>query len=193
MVDLYYTLYGPKRPTCLPQENEELARMYRPQKVAARIPSPTPLPLEESKVKTEEVIEETVVPIDKIQEVEETKKEPEDLQGTDIIPLDEPLVLPMPPPEKKPKMEYFSENSISLPGVSNTETGTQPIIFEQGMFMSEGSHKHKRESAERSGTEGNGRGDKVWLTKYLNEKIYEAIFFFISVQEEEKRQEKTQT
>lgn len=33
MVDLYYSLYGSKRPMCLPQA--ELAAMFKPQKVAA--------------------------------------------------------------------------------------------------------------------------------------------------------------
>jgi transcription initiation factor TFIID subunit 2 len=34
MVDLYYSLYGVKRPLCLPSNNSELASLYKPQKVA---------------------------------------------------------------------------------------------------------------------------------------------------------------
>lgn len=174
MVDLYYALYGTKqRPSCLPQENDTLSKLYRPQKVSTPV-EPLAIPIEkveeepEMKIKSEEVIEETVVPIDKIQEVETAKMEVEELQGVDIVPLDEPVgsLFSAPPPEKKPKMEYFSENSVSLPGVTLPPTGAQPTGFEPGMFIPTTSgedlpHKPKRDSAEERDSSGK---DKVGLS-----------------------------
>uniref|UniRef100_A0A336MKX7 Transcription initiation factor TFIID subunit 2 n=1 Tax=Culicoides sonorensis TaxID=179676 RepID=A0A336MKX7_CULSO len=159
MVDMYYALYGTKRPSCMVMENDELAKMYRPQKVSTPVESIVPLKPsveveEDVKVKSEEVIEETVVPIDKVQDilVEPPKMEIEELQGADIIPLDEPMVIgeeliaqpsqgPVPViQEKKPKMEYFSENSVSLPGVLP--------------------HKHKRDSADERDSSGKDKAKK---------------------------------
>lgn len=160
MVDLYYALYGTKRPPCLPQNNDELARLYRPQKVTTTV-----VPEDVKKIeieptlvieKAEEVIEEIVVPIDdKVEIIEELKKEKLDedlIPVTDIIPLEEqppppqpPTTLDLlsqpstssaaaPPAEKKPKLEYFSENSVSLPGVSAGYEQGRPVGFEPGMF-----------------------------------------------------------
>lgn len=139
--------------------NDELARLYKPQKVQPSVVEE--VEPEKPVIKDEEqVIEETVVPIDKIDQVDELKKEEieDEVQVTDIIPLDDvapPLtptvdpIIDIPPPEKKPKMEYFSENSASLPGVS--EQGNQPVGFEPGMFG-----KGKGESTE----EGDASKDK---------------------------------
>lgn len=145
MVDLYYSLYGAKRPTCLPQDNDDLARLYKPQKVEKMedIKKIESIEVE----KTEVIIEETIVAIDeKVEIVEELKKEQIDedmIPVTEIIPLDEPLPAPLLPsvspppsipPEKKAKLEYFSENSISLPGVSAGFDQDRPVGFEPGMF-----------------------------------------------------------
>lgn len=172
MVDLYYALYGMKRPSCLAQENDDIAKMYRPQKITTTSVESTIISKiddeEELKIKSEEVIEETVVPIDKVQEVvEESKTDVDELQGSDIIPLDESTTIENifagPPAEKKPKVEYFSENSVSLPGVTLPPVGVQSNRFEPGMFIPTSSNnntsqKHARDSAEERDSSGK---DKV--------------------------------
>lgn len=173
MVDLYYALYGTKRPTCLPHENDEIVRLYKPQRVQQPIEEPKKVSEPIIEKMEEEVIEESVVMIDeKVEIFEELKKEKiEDIiPVTELIPLEEahhPQVtlspqlnvstITVPPPEKKPKLEYFSENSVSLPGVSagGFEQG-RPVGFEPGMFekqkeedTSEGKEKMKKKKKDK--------------------------------------------
>lgn len=105
----------------------------------------------------------TIPEIEGVEELKKEQIDDDDVKVTDIIPLDDvvepapppppppPIIPPaplpqtvepspvdilssLPPPEKKPKMEYFSENSeMSLPGVSSDQ-GNQPVGFEPGMF-----------------------------------------------------------
>lgn len=171
MVDIYYSLYGSKKPLCLP--NAELSAMFKPQKInfgtelksrpASRPPSQPPsrpssrpaTPL--SSVETLETdvqfgidnfapLPKTPTPkraldvieledgIIKLEEHEEKIVKDEEIEIYELNNRPtEPIVEP--PPAKKPKNEYYSDNSVSLPGISSGSL-TGPTGFE-GMFMKE--------------------------------------------------------
>lgn len=181
MVDLYYTLYNTRIPTCLP--NPELASILKPQKLASSFaavadkepiqPEPTEIDLETFSSKRprsaspldikpldlidigptellmsksrepspllseeirEDIIVETVDSSIKTEIVEMEKS----ILKEEIVDLDDNnsvTVVDTEPPAKKPKTEFYSDNSISLPGITPSNSSvTGPTGFEPGMF-----------------------------------------------------------
>ncbi|KAK9889670.1 hypothetical protein WA026_007049 [Henosepilachna vigintioctopunctata] len=149
MVDLYYTLYGSKRPFCLPlPEMEGIMSLDRHKADAAsmkrakastsifqREKSPVPVPGPSFKTENEfgqkemgsgVVIEEQVDMMNEhviVTEEKIIKEEPLDLHvesGETMQPV--------------PKQEYYSDNSVSLPGMGLSG----PVGFEPGMFKNDG-------------------------------------------------------
>lgn len=166
-VDIFYSLYGTRAPLCLP--NAELSAMFKPQKInfgnepKSRPPSrpATPLSSLQSSVIHESNYESNslhgISPIasgtgikrsaDDEFEIDdiEIKMEDDDKivkeEIIDIIPQ-MPIVIEqdnLTPPVKKPKSEYYSDNSVSLPGLSSAgiPSSSGPITFEPGMFIKE--------------------------------------------------------
>ena len=152
MVDMYYALYGVKGPCCLP--HPEMASLLKPQKFVPasssikRDRSPSPIefkhiPLDEkiplsnnsregSPIKEEIIIES--IEQDKMEILIEDDKSAIKLE--EIINLDDnnsmiPIIPETPPQLKKPKTDYYSDNSISLPGI---QPSTSSISNFDGMF-----------------------------------------------------------
>ncbi|XP_055376719.1 transcription initiation factor TFIID subunit 2 [Condylostylus longicornis] len=188
MVDLYYALYGSKKPYCL--QSAEFSAMFKPQKVksehtnnvtdekSSRPETPFNDVIESQVVESEQKssvkrnaegagLDESCNDFIKI-EVEEYVMINSDLQAIEkpatvtptptSIPIDvEPAEIDTVKPErveidlglnqsepKKMKSEYFSDNSISLPGV-NASLG--PSGFEPGMFKQEEDSKSKSDNS----------------------------------------------
>ncbi|XP_043273259.1 transcription initiation factor TFIID subunit 2 [Venturia canescens] len=162
LVDFYYTLYGSKRPLCLPipelgclsakprkagpqasPEREENLRLNKPgvpphikQEI---VQEPQDVTLPSSKRKASSPVKEPVAgpstASDCGPEVKRQKQTHNDAgRGT-----------PGPPGEGKVKSEYYSDNSASLPGLMGTQG---PVGFEPGMFKKEAEdHKQKGDSS----------------------------------------------
>ncbi|XP_031349697.1 transcription initiation factor TFIID subunit 2 [Photinus pyralis] len=153
LVDLYFVLYGTRRPTCLP--NPETEALYKPQKQSSygepkrtkTFSSPTPLPAPVVDTKpnpnpvvskdgpSDIIIDDTLecVNVEIIAREEKIKEE--------NMPLDlkvEPAVKPV-----VQKQEYFSDNSVSLPGMGQPG----PVGFEPGMFKKDSDSKYKLDPA----------------------------------------------
>lgn len=144
LVDLYYKLYGVKHPTCIPIPG--LAGILKPQKVhnfveeELRRPQYDPKPI--PKLKEERLTQ--VAPM-------EIKEEPTDVWETrtiikqppaatlDEVCVTETKIVTYIGGNSVSKQEYFSDNSVSLPGMGQTG----PVGFEPGMFKKEGDGKHK--------------------------------------------------
>lgn len=118
-IDLYFTLYGKRRPHCLPIT--EVENLYKPPK------SPSAEIREKEKRKA-------TSPPQVVVEVGDGVKETVDLPEKKIKTEKDGQI----------KSEYLSENSASLPGISGS---TGPVGFEPGMFpKSEGSIKSESSS-----------------------------------------------
>lgn len=171
LVDLYYTLYGNKRPVCLPIP--ELAGVMKPQKIHA----PSPAGPEAKRIKTLPPVRGNIEPTkpnspitikteaadvivldnnigidmeiivedkNKIIKVNQSifyryryyimyfQEEPIEIKDDPIQIIPKPIV---------PKQEYFSDNSVSLPGIMG-QSG--PIGFEPGMFKTKDEQKHNK-------------------------------------------------
>lgn len=171
MVDIYYSLYGTKKPLCLP--NTDLSAMFKPQKInfgteiksrpssrpSSRPPSRppsrsatpqssietletdvqfgldnfAPIPTTPTPKRSHDIIEleDDIIKLERNDE-KVVKDEEIEIYELNNRPI-EPIV--QPPPPKKPKNEYYSDNSVSLPGISSGSL-TGPTGFE-GMFMKE--------------------------------------------------------
>uniref|UniRef100_A0A1B6I826 Transcription initiation factor TFIID subunit 2 TPR repeats domain-containing protein n=5 Tax=Homalodisca TaxID=139475 RepID=A0A1B6I826_9HEMI len=146
MVDLYYVLYGKKRPTCLPIP--ELAALLKPQRVDSFIESELSVmkpsqsqpeamdvsmslkrkaasPLKELEVVTADDLGVATV---EVIGADDTNKSSRSKDVGEAGP-------------SKVKTEYYSENSASLPGISGTGG---PVGFEPGMFNKEDKLKKKK-------------------------------------------------
>ncbi|KAF7285639.1 hypothetical protein GWI33_010292 [Rhynchophorus ferrugineus] len=155
LVDLYYTLYGTKRPLCLPlTELAGLMNLTKPdiKKIKTAIPklahADNPNIKKETcipKIKTE--IKESTssnVIIDNNMDVPMNVDVP---VVTDQKLKEEPILDAQMSDIPVPKQEYYSDNSVSLPGMGQSG----PIGFEPGMFQKEtdatstssGKHKDK--------------------------------------------------
>ncbi|KAI4499551.1 hypothetical protein M0802_005447 [Mischocyttarus mexicanus] len=148
LVDLYYTLYGVKRPACLPIP--ELALITKPKKIG-----PSNSPEREVKPNIQHIIHESVIELDNIGGVNKrktspSKETPGPSNSTDCIPEVKRMKLannqegrntPVP---NDGKVKYYSDNSASLPGIMGTQG---PVGFEPGMFKKESDeHKQKTDS-----------------------------------------------
>ena len=153
LVDLYYTLYGPKRPLCLPIP--ELAAITKPKKVGPQSPE------QDMKPTVPHIKHETpVVEVDNTSGPAKRKSSPSrDVPGPSNpveyvpeakrqkqAPNDERA--PPAPGEGKVKSEYYSDNSASLPGIMGVPG---PVGFEPGMFKKEtDEHKQKSDSVNKN-------------------------------------------
>lgn len=190
MVDLYYALYGSKRPPGM--VSAELTAMFRPQKVTTAQTTSTGSISTfshakiKSEVKTSSPIEEKplhiidTIPYEQLVNVDDsasresgvnllhadagdvkssqmfinagmvlaTGPSGQDKPESDgsnsrqikeeIIDVDELDIKDEPPPAKKLKTDYNSDNSASLPGIAGaTGAASGPVGFEPGMFKQE--------------------------------------------------------
>lgn len=214
MVDMYYALYGTKRPPGM--VSSELSAMFRPQKVSTATttstnstitPSAAPLkvkaenkmrvpsPIEEKPLHILDIVEVPDEPLISVDDAHSSESgvlllledvasrgavndvKPVPLFGNaaaiqvksesdgsnsrqtikeEIIDVDE-LDKDGPPVAKKPKTDYGSDNSASLPGIA-AGGSTGPVGFEPGMFKQDdgaaevtatGSGKTKGDSAQK--------------------------------------------
>ncbi|XP_012273094.1 transcription initiation factor TFIID subunit 2 isoform X3 [Orussus abietinus] len=143
LVDLYYTLYGSKRPLCLPIP--ELAAMTAGHK--PRRAGPQGSPERESKstiprIKHDAVIDAEVLPVPTNKRKSSPNKEVS--RTTNVSEYGPETKRQKLPPgshnegrgtpiteEGKAKADYYSDNSASLPGIMGTQG---PVGFEPGMF-----------------------------------------------------------
>ncbi|XP_055702172.1 transcription initiation factor TFIID subunit 2 [Phlebotomus papatasi] len=154
LVDLYYALYGLKRPLCLP--TPELQAIMKPQKIPqiprAISPKLTTIPTSATEnvsapppVASESMTESQKRKADQLSPDLVVKVEPKteiiELPDVDIISPSLPLSNDGPVP-KKSKTEYYSDNSVSLPGIMGS-TGSNPVGFEPGMFKQEDDSQNK--------------------------------------------------
>lgn len=148
LVDLYYTLYGSKRPFCLPIP--ELAAITKPRKGPSS-------PEQDIKPNISHIKHESsVMETENSSGVGKKKLSPNtDIPGpsnsVDYTPemkrqkLDDRT--PSVNSDGKVKSEYYSDNSASLPGIMGTPG---PVGFEPGMFKKEEEHKQKSDSVNKN-------------------------------------------
>ena len=148
-VDFYYTLYGSKRPLCLPIK--ELEMLLKPKKAP-----PSTSPERDVKpispvIKNEPLIEPEEAVVNNKRKASPVTEVPGSLNG-----LEHPEVKRIKTQENaepvsnegKVKSDYYSDNSASLPGIMGTQG---PVGFEPGMFRKEGEdHKSKGDSANKN-------------------------------------------
>ncbi|XP_017782255.1 PREDICTED: transcription initiation factor TFIID subunit 2 [Nicrophorus vespilloides] len=131
LVDLYYKLYGSRRPFCVPVA--ELAGLLKPQK-------------EEDRRKSHFNEKRTMSPLPPPPKHHQPDPIPEEMEmdiAKEPAIKEEDLFSAEPKMEffKSVKQEYYSDNSVSLPGLMG-QGG--PVGFEPGMFKKEdGGSKHK--------------------------------------------------
>ncbi|XP_072381444.1 transcription initiation factor TFIID subunit 2 [Diabrotica undecimpunctata] len=146
LVDIYYTLYGTKRPVCLPIA--ELHDIMNPSKHDGSkkiklppIPKTVPQPTEQVKIRTpsptiRESTSQTLI-------METVDMDIEVVAGEEKIVIKEEEIMDIKiETSMVQKQEYFSDNSVSLPGLGQSG----PIGFEPGMFKKEDEARHKSES-----------------------------------------------
>ncbi|KAK0171350.1 hypothetical protein PV328_009091 [Microctonus aethiopoides] len=155
LVDLYYTLYGTKRPLCLPIP--ELVNLLKPKKIG---PSLSPNSEEPAQVERNPMvhIKKDIIDLD-APTTSGIKRKASPIREAVAGPSTAPDVMPEPkrlkqqtqdqhgPPgvDGKVKSEYYSDNSASLPGLMGTPG---PVGFEPGMFKKESEdHKQKGDSS----------------------------------------------
>ncbi|KAG6795699.1 Transcription initiation factor TFIID subunit [Apis mellifera caucasica] len=148
LVDLYYTLYGSKRPFCLPIP--ELAAITKPRKGPSS-------PEQDIKPNISHIKHESsVMETENSSGVGKKKLSPNtDIPGpsnsVDYTPemkrqkMDDRT--PSVTSDGKVKSEYYSDNSASLPGIMGTPG---PVGFEPGMFKKEEEHKQKSDSVNKN-------------------------------------------
>lgn len=142
LVDFYYTLYGTKRPFCLPIAELEgiLGSKHESKKhKLPTIPKNVAPPSEHIKIRTpsptlKESAPQTIIlePVDMDIEV---------VASEEKVIKDEVVEIKCESPTLQ-KEEYFSDNSVSLPGLGQSG----PVGFEPGMFKKEDEARHKSES-----------------------------------------------
>lgn len=198
MVDIYYSLYGTKKPLCLP--NAELSAMFKPQKInfgtepksrpssrpssrqssrpSSRPPSrpssrpssrpatpvtlietvepdvqfddnftPLPQPVTVSSPKPLDILDfdDDIIKLEDNEDEKITKDDDLEIYELNNRPIND--IIPQPPPAKKIKTDYYSDNSVSLPGISNSSGVTGPSGFE-GMFIKEDEDETKSKAGD---------------------------------------------
>ncbi|XP_022910061.2 transcription initiation factor TFIID subunit 2 [Onthophagus taurus] len=138
-VDLYYKLYGIKRPLCLPIQ--ELIGILKPPKVHDEIkrkPHFTHIP----PVSTVDV--KPPPPIEKEGPNTVVIEENVECVNMEVVVRDgikEEVVEVNAETKTFTKQEYFSDNSVSLPGLMGQHG---PVSFEPGIFKKDGDPKHNK-------------------------------------------------
>lgn len=162
MVDLYYALYGTKRPLCIP--TPELSAILKPQKIhpitnisgnldsRSRPISPYTSSFKPIAMVSGGTLESTIISQNSNGEGMSMKRPlivyEDDVQMDaidnllkeellDMDMMDKPMnFTPIPENPKKQKTDYYSDNSASLPGltVSTVDSTKGPVGFEPGMF-----------------------------------------------------------
>lgn len=144
LVDFYYTLYGIRTPVCLPLP--ELSGIMNLSKFDPNRQKQPPIPKKSHNVpimdspstssanrESQSIIVENIV---------ECMGVGEEIIMEDVKMKDEPIDVVMEPVVKQ-KQDYFSDNSVSLPGMGQSG----PVGFEPGMFKKESDGKHKTDSS----------------------------------------------
>uniref|UniRef100_A0A1B6LDU4 Transcription initiation factor TFIID subunit 2 n=1 Tax=Graphocephala atropunctata TaxID=36148 RepID=A0A1B6LDU4_9HEMI len=179
LVDLYFVLYGKKRPTCMPIP--ELAALLKPQRVDSFIESE--LSVMKSSHSQSEGMEVSMSLKRKaaspLKELEVVTADDLGVATVEVIGADDTNKssrtkdLSEAGPSKV-KTEYYSENSASLPGISGSGG---PVGFEPGMFNKEDKlkkkkkdrkkhkHKHKHKHDHKHGKEKEKEKEKKDLGK----------------------------
>lgn len=149
LVDLYYTLYGTRRPLCIPlPELSGLMNLTKPDTKKIKMAIPKLAHADSAEPKKEQIspkVKSEVTELAPSNVIIENVLEPMKL---DVVVEDHKLkveerMMDVPGDDSKPvKQEYFSDNSVSLPGMGQSG----PIGFEPGMF--------KKESDPGAGTSG---------------------------------------
>lgn len=145
LVDLYYTLYGTKRPVCIPlielsgimnlNKHDPNKKSHKPIPIQHERTSPIPFKKTETTipkdVPAQNIIMETVECMDvEIMATDEKFIKDEDVMDIKIESTE------------LTKQEYFSDNSVSLPGMGQIG----PVGFEPGMFKKDGDSKLSSDS-----------------------------------------------
>lgn len=160
-VDLYFALYGSKRPQCIQTAGlSAISSLPKIQKISSEPkhrPSSPPVVIAEEasdvkvfdsssrnemmKQEPELIIEEEHIVVKEEETVEIAKE--------DAKSLAEPETAATKPPEaKRLKTEFCSDNSVSLPGLNAGSSG--PTGFEPGMFKNEDeSSSHSKTKSEK--------------------------------------------
>ncbi|XP_060530001.1 transcription initiation factor TFIID subunit 2 isoform X2 [Cylas formicarius] len=148
MVDLYYALYGTKRPLCLPlPELSGLANLTKPsdaKKIKMAIPK---ISHDAVDVKREAgpVSKDSAQPARIIidNNIDVCSMNVEVVAVDDKVKEEHMEIQVTSPGATVPKQEYFSDNSVSLPGMGQSG----PVGFEPGMFNPETeASRHKTDS-----------------------------------------------
>ncbi|KAL1132516.1 hypothetical protein AAG570_010471, partial [Ranatra chinensis] len=137
-VDLYYTLYGRKRPICLP--SPEIMGLL------AHVPNSAHLP---------DAVSDAPGPSTMLKRKAASPllKEPEMVNDdlgvvtVEVVAREENKKIKAEKGEPQIKTEYHSDNSVSLPGISGTGG---PVGFEPGMFRKEEGGSLKSDSSTKS-------------------------------------------
>ncbi|KAH1000394.1 hypothetical protein HUJ04_000304 [Dendroctonus ponderosae] len=144
LVDLYYTLYGNRRPICIPlPELSGLMNLAKPDMKKLKGPIPRLAHSESAEPKKEPRASPCAVKV---------KEAPPEATPLDAVQARVKAELPTVADvtmEEPAKQEFFSDNSVSLPGLGQTG----PVGFEPGMF--------KKEEGDAHGVKHKDRGDKT--------------------------------
>lgn len=172
-VDLYYSLYGSKRPKVLmgPEPSSSVLSLPKIPKLSERrsaspiVPSiveaPIRVPTPDIKIEEEVVVmaEEPAAATELKTEIVEVPPEPIEIK----VERDEEL--PKPPELKRIKTDFQSDNSVSLPGIQPGTSG--PTGFEPGMFSATDSVSDKDKSKDKD-------KDKDGQSKVMHSFIFRA-------------------
>ncbi|XP_074031440.1 TATA-box binding protein associated factor 2 [Leptinotarsa decemlineata] len=146
LVDLYYSLYGTKRPVCIPvaqlsgimtSNKQDITKIKKIPTIPKMLTTTSAeakkiiSPASTSKDGASQVIMEAVecMNVEVVASEEKIEKEAEIME----VKAESPILQ---------KQEYFSDNSVSLPGMGQSG----PVGFEPGMFQKDGEARHKSDS-----------------------------------------------
>nr|XP_023027468.1 transcription initiation factor TFIID subunit 2-like [Leptinotarsa decemlineata] len=146
LVDLYYSLYGTKRPVCIPvaqlsgimtSNKQDITKIKKIPTIPKMLTTTSAeakkiiSPASTSKDGAPQVIMEAVecMNVEVVASEEKIEKEAEIME----VKAESPILQ---------KQEYFSDNSVSLPGMGQSG----PVGFEPGMFQKDGEARHKSDS-----------------------------------------------
>lgn len=147
LVDFYYTLYGIRRPVCLPlPELSGIMNLSKhdpnKQKQPAIPKKNTNPPIYDSSNTSNVAKENQSIIVDNVVECMS-----EEIVMSDVKLKGEPMDVSVEPTTSSQKQDYFSDNSVSLPGMGQSG----PVGFEPGMFKKDSDGKHKTDSSGKVG------------------------------------------